>query len=1127
MADLQSVFGSINITTDDKNKYLRVDNNYNPSWESITQESIGDSWVYTQFSKPTIANLPKLSDSIGGIVAVMRNDAASNTPAYIALRPYDLSEQIMGKEGCWVNIVEDENFASVVLKAVNYIDDTGKTVNMWTIVNGVNTWEQVAYDISSVPEFASAQDQNVFVQKIGANALSGGVGASGVEYKAISSTVTEITVGDSTTTIPSSFKFYNKNNNTYEDDYLTPYNSDPTLFVVGLGNSQSSANWNPKYINTYESFDNTCMAQALGQTSIGATSFNTLQQCIFSLNLDSIKLSDNTALTSIDKLYLYIEPYADTSKDVIKMFKTGTIKGDNYEQIIPLGSNGSAITTPDQTNIGSIVSVPISESDIASNKITFVIEIASSDGLNDAKAYIKFKLIGLEQSKSISVSPDIDFANFSMVNCRAIGTYNKNIVDGNVTYENQYISAPKTDEDIVKYGASTVNLNITNNSTNFTSTFTGISPIRVNTSGEYNVDDYNTIFDKKPPLGDLTEDANATQNIKLYNANTLFDNNGNYIPDKSVTKTVIEYKLNGKLTSDYDKTNGFVHLDNARLEIDWNSKTFIFNGTLYTYDSTNTNNDYLASLVGKFNDSNTKAYDVVFYNKNINTITLKESLQISALTGLTRLPYCYAYGDNTSIEDANQGLEFQLNITNYKTVYKNENLNLKYFEELIHYRCGWERAETAWSDTLYNDGSEIDLLVGNDHTKYQSGIKSPSKSRIKPAHKRWSVEKARDNAPAFCTNSNGQIVYREFGDRLLWPDTNYNTYKLYYEDAVGLLPYVAYNRYYSVTANYGSHDSIEAQTQRYFSCAPWNLDVWNNSQFHYADGEASYFRANPFVMLDIEPNITGTLFCKVKFPASNRMSDFNSLIIREDLPNGFDDTTGSTYHFIADNHSAQDDGTTGFHDISNWTDFVEAGKKYRYHYILYTTVYRNHGNYGLTNRIISRTSDGDAHFVNDFKTFYDSIYYGKYGYGRNINRYNDARDATMRNVFFGYSMENIVNDYNVLNPKASNYRSVDSKTTALGNIAAAQKTPNNDGQGNNLNYSYEAEDNRVQGALDLDKFTKLMFDANYDQDTNMGYNSTTYIDPKDPAKGTIKASRTTHANMGSGFEFHAYVIKSK
>ena len=46
MADLQSVFGSINITKDDKNKYLRVDNNYNPSWETITQESIDDSWVY-------------------------------------------------------------------------------------------------------------------------------------------------------------------------------------------------------------------------------------------------------------------------------------------------------------------------------------------------------------------------------------------------------------------------------------------------------------------------------------------------------------------------------------------------------------------------------------------------------------------------------------------------------------------------------------------------------------------------------------------------------------------------------------------------------------------------------------------------------------------------------------------------------------------------------------------------------------------------------------------------------------------------------------------------------------------------------------------------------------------------
>lgn len=966
MADLQSVFGSINITTNDKNKYLRVDNNYNPSWESITQESIGDSWVYTQFSKPTIVNLPKLSDSIGGIVAVMRNDASINTPAYIALRPYDLSEQIMGKEGCWVNIVEDENFASVVLKAVNYIDDTGKTVNMWTIVNGVNTWEQVAYDISSVPEFASAQDQNIFVQKIGANALSGGVGASGVEYKAISSTVTEITEGDTTKTIPSSFKFYNKNNNTYEDDYLTPYNSDPTLFVVGLGNSQSSANW--KYINTYESFDNTCMAQALGQTSIGTTSFNTLQQCIFGLNLDSIKLSDNTALTSIDKLYLYIEPYADTSKDVIKMFKTGTIKGENYEQIIPLGSNGSAITTPDQTNIGSIVSVPISESDIASNKITFVIEIASSDGLTDAKAYIKFKLIGVEQSKSISVSPDIDFANFSMVNCRAIGTYKENIVDGNVivTYENQYISAPKTGEDIVKYGASTVNLTSTNKSTNFTSTFTGISPIRVNASGESNLKDYNTIFDKT--LTDLTDEAN--QNIKLYNANTLFDNNGNYIPDKSVTKTVIEYKLNGKLTSSYDNENRFVHLDNARLEIDWNSKTFIFNGTLYTHDSTNINNDYLASLVGKFNDSNTKAYDVVFYNKNSNTITLKESLQISALTGLSKLPYCYAYGTKTS--DANQGLEFQLNITNYKTVYKNENLNLKYFEELIHYRCGWERAENVWETTIATDGSEWDALNGK------------SKECIEPAHYKQNTAVGWDNRYYQSNNNTAS--------------DNYNTTFSSVDKA--LLPYYAW---------------LEGEQSWAASCHYWALRPIGPTSYDSKLTDSSALRAfsnvitvescaaaiNQFCNLIIKPTISGTLFVDISLPFDGIYpSQLATLVLKEKF-NADGSIINNSMELVYDSGLAAHNEYVNNRANGNihFTDIVEASidDNYTKYYILF---YAFEGgstshNQQVDNVIIAKRSYNMAwnSEITDFRTFFNAGSYIQY------NATNNNTYISMQNIF--------------------------------------------------------------------------------------------------------------------------------
>ena len=970
MADLQSVFGSINITIDDKNKYLRVDNNYNPSWETITQESIGDSWVYTQFSKPTIVNLPKLSDSIGGIVAIMRNDASVNNPAYIAIRPYDLSEQIMGKEGCWVNTVEDENFASVVLKAVNYVDDTGKTVNMWTIVNGVNTWDQVAYDISSVPEFASAQDQNVFVQKIGANALSGGVGASGVEYKAIGSTVTEITVEGRKDpfTIPSSFKFNKSPDITATDTqskvesyYLTPYNSDPTLFIVGLGNTQSSKNWKSDYINSYTSFDKTCMSKALGQTFFGTTytdttKFKTLQQCIFSLNLDSIILSDNTALTSIDKLYLYIEPYADTSNDVIKMFKTGTIKNNSdgtidYGQIIPLGSNGNSVASPDQTNIGSIVSVPISESDIANNKITFVIEIASSDGLTNAKSYIKFKLIGLEQSKSISVSPDIDFANFGMVNCQAIGTYGNG-----TTYNNQYISGPKTNEDIVKYGASTVNLN----DTNFTSTFTGISPIRVDTSsGGYNVNDYNTIFGKS--LTSLKDDDNEI--IAKYNANTLFDKNGNYIPDKSVTKTVIEYKLNGKLN---DSTNSFVHLDNARLEIDWNEKTFIFNGTLY--DSKK--NDYLASLVGKFNDSNTEAYDVVFYHKN-ETITLKQSLQISALTGLSRLPYCYAYG--TDISQSNKGLEFQLNITNYKTVYKNENLNLKYFEELIHYRCGWVRAEDVWKTTIEPDGSEWDALNGK------------SKECIEPAHYKQSSAVGWDNR--FNPTNNNTVLASD----------NYNNT---FSSDKALLPYYAWlegERWDTASCHYWALRPIGPTS--YNDKLEWWSPLRAFSNVLNVDTCAA--AVNQFCNLIIKPTRSGTLFVDISLPFMGVYpSQLATLVLKEKF-----NADGS----IIDNSMelVYDSGLVAYNDYANsrangnihFTDIAEAsvdGSYTKYYILFYAFEGGNTGsNQQVHNVIIARRSYNMwwNSEITDFRTFFNA------GSKIQYNATNDNTAISMQNIF--------------------------------------------------------------------------------------------------------------------------------
>ena len=382
ISTIESIFGSLNITTEDKGKFLTVDNNFNPYWQNINETSVGDSWAYTQFSTTTIVQLPKLSTSIGGIVAVLRNDKTS-TPAYIVLKPQD-GERIMGQTGVWANNVADENYASVVLKAVSYTNDQEQTIQTWVIVNGVNTWNNFA-SIDDTGVNNSAQIYNIRVQKIGSNTLSGGVGMSGVEFVSFK----KLQTSDNTISYLTNMTSNTINYTDYNTNYKIPNDTRITRTRTSTSTSISE-----KLAIFDKNFD-----------SISTYAFNVAAPHNFSLN---------KTITNITTLYAYIALNDTNNSNAFALYKVsgkftvieeGVNKGKvdiNSYNYIPLFS--IELTDTDTNSIGRLIEIPIDDNDVNGFTIAFESEDYTTNTLN-------FDFIGVAQEKSISISPEVEFEN--------------------------------------------------------------------------------------------------------------------------------------------------------------------------------------------------------------------------------------------------------------------------------------------------------------------------------------------------------------------------------------------------------------------------------------------------------------------------------------------------------------------------------------------------------------------------------------------------------------------------------------------------------------------------------------------------------------------------------------------
>lgn len=409
-SNIESVFGSLNITTEDKGKFLTVDNNYNPYWQNINETSIGDSWAYTQCNTPTVVILPKLENSIGGIVAILRNDGAGNNKSYIIIKPHG-DEQIMGQEGVWANIADDENYASIVIKAISYTSNN-QTYKTWVIVNGVNSWNNYN-DIDDISVYSSQSSSftqlSVRVQKIGSNTISGGVGASGIEFSEFKPALASNSLNYlSYTDSKSSPVIYSSDNRTY----IFNNTNLSTAIVTRIGNSISKT---LGYDTTL--FDNT------DNTIISTYITNVCPLKDFILNT----VND----TVISKLYLYVS-IDNKNNNGFALYKLNkvTLNDGNFTfdgNAIPLYSSDDDNTAT--STFGRLISIPLNEDDSDGFSLAFESDAKSEDVLS-----VNFRFVGVDKEKSISISPEVEFDNSqfkikeSLTITNYIGSESDNIV---------------------------------------------------------------------------------------------------------------------------------------------------------------------------------------------------------------------------------------------------------------------------------------------------------------------------------------------------------------------------------------------------------------------------------------------------------------------------------------------------------------------------------------------------------------------------------------------------------------------------------------------------------------------------------------------------------------------------
>lgn len=416
------------------------------------------------------------------------------------------------------------------------------------------------------------------------------------------------------------------------------------------------------------------------------------------VDLNNFKLSNNKSLTEVNKVYMDLDFGAEQDDDDWKCYHiiaykvpatwndASIVDSNNIGKVIPLKFQGDGRTVHSDLYSSNLVGIPLTEEDKTNGKFNLVFEfIADDESGNRTESdfikyfpynnvyYAKFRFIGFEQLKQVSISPEVEFEQFGAHGMLSWGKEGKNRV-----VEDAYLAATIKEESL---SDSKIAISFIPNQS-----YTGFA-YKANTSSE--------------------------------TYKTFFNQFGSYKPSTDITKTVIKVNMDFPEISEDSKP---AQVFSYELVIDWVNRNWQINGFVKANA-----NSFTCVQQGEFSDTAIDLTLSYYSGNNLQTYTLKECLLING-SGIVRLPH-WIQGLGTPGKELNAIWNF----THYKTIVNPSGYPV---EVLCHYKCGWERAENVWSTNYKADGSEFDGLLEYPNDSSSNGLVSPSKACISPTHYR-------------------------------------------------------------------------------------------------------------------------------------------------------------------------------------------------------------------------------------------------------------------------------------------------------------------------------------------------------------------------------------------------------
>lgn len=438
-------------------------------------------------------------------------------------------------------------------------------------------------------------------------------------------------------------------------------------------------------------FDNTSNITRLGTAQI-----------TIPVDLNNFKLANNKSLTEVNKVYMDLDFGAEQDNASWKCYHiiaykvpatwndASVVDNNNIGKVIPLKFEGDGKTENNDFYSSNLVGIPLTEEDKTNGKFNLVFEfIIDDENGNRTEAefarnfpntglyYSKFRFIGFEQLKQVSISPEVEFEQFGAWGGKEYhGSIEGNSQSNLVIYNGAYIDASTSDDKIASDWVPNVS-------------YSGFQ-YKANTASK-----------------------------------TFFNQFGSYKPSSNITKTIISAcgGFPGQ-SEDQIPVSGLTY----ELVIDWVNRNWQFTGFFKVG-----NWAYHCTQQNEFSD-NPVTLDFSACSRNnsgtrLTTKRLPDSILING-SGIIRLPYLLV---SHSPYLPGEGISLTWNFTHYKTVVNPSGYPI---EVLCHYKCGWERAENVWTTTYNADGSEFDGLLDHPNDSSSAGLVSPSKACISPTHYR-------------------------------------------------------------------------------------------------------------------------------------------------------------------------------------------------------------------------------------------------------------------------------------------------------------------------------------------------------------------------------------------------------